>query len=243
MYKKISLSSEVQSVSIDRYNYIYFSDANDNLYKYDSTGTMVQIFSPLKKGNITLVEAWRNMNIFLFYRNFQEFVLLDRFLNPAPNKAFNRDLIRFARIATNSFDNNLWVVDEVDFSLKKYNISMNKVELTTPLDLLLNPAQYELTHIREYQNQLFINDKNSGVLVFDIFGNYKYKLPISGATYFNFFKDELYYCRGNEVRFYNIYTGAERTMHVPLSGESMLALVMQGRIAVFSKKTLYIYSY
>lgn len=239
--KTISLSSPVSTVSIDRYGLMYLADEEGNIYKYDSTGALLITYSPPKKADVTLIEAWRNVNIFIFYRTFQEYVFLDRFLAPSPNARLESTNVGFARLATFSYDNNMWLIDETDFSLKKYNLTYNKIDLNTPLDLLLDPMLYDMNSLREYQNLVFINDKNSGILVFDNMGNYKTKIPVKGLTSIGFYNDEIYFPEGDKIRFINMYTYSERTEPLPETGPFQYILYSKSRMYLFRSNSVEVY--
>ncbi len=239
--KTIPLSSAISTVSIDRYGLFYIADQDGNIFKYDTTGALLITYSPPKKADVTLLEAWRNINIFVFYRSFQEYVLLDRFLSPSPNNRLESFSIGFARLATFSYDNNMWVIDETDFSLKKYNLMYGKIDLHTPLDLLLDPSLYDMNFIKEYQNLVFINDKNSGILVFDNMGNYKARIPVKGLPMLGFYDDEIYFQEEGNLRFINIYTYAERTEALPVNEPFKFVLYSKLRLYLFKKNSVEVY--
>src|SRR4051812_27461454 len=67
----------IKNVSIDRYSNIFVTDDKGNLYRYDSLGNESLKYSPLKKAEISILESWRTVNIFMFYRDLQEFNILD----------------------------------------------------------------------------------------------------------------------------------------------------------------------
>jgi hypothetical protein len=239
--KTLTLKAKVSTVSIDRYGLFYIADEEGNIFKYDSTGTELLTYSPPKKADVTLMEAWRNVNIFVYYRNFQEFVLLDRFLSPSPQTRLESSDIGFGRLATFSYDNNIWVIDETDFSLKKYSLTFNRIELHTPLDLLLDLRHYDMNFIREYQNLVYINDKNSGVLIFDNMGNYKTRIPVKNLPMLGFFNDEIYFQDQDKIRFINIYTYAERTIDLPVNKPYQYLLYSGSRLYLFDGKTVEVY--
>lgn len=239
--KSVKLSSKVSTVSIDRYGMFYFSDEDGSIYKYDTLGVLQITYSPPRKADVTILEAWRNVNIFVFYRNLQEFILLDRFLSPSPNTRIESSEVGFARLATFSYDNNIWLIDETDFSLKKYSISRNKTELVTNLDLVLDPVVYDMNFIREYQNLVFVNDKNSGVLIFDNMGNYKTKIPVKGLSYVGFYNDEIYFQEGENLVFINIYTYSERKELLPETGNFQFLLYSKASLYLFKNESIEIY--
>lgn len=231
----------IDKVSIDPYASIYISDVQGNIKRYDSLGNFQLTFSPVKKGDVTLLEGWRYVNTFVYYRNFQQYTILDRFLNQTSNIDIDHNVIGFARLVTFSIDNNIWIVDDEDFSLVKYNTFFNKVDLKTNLDLLLDPETYDLTFMREYQNLLFICDRNSGILIFDNLGNYKSKLPVKSIDYFGFYKDEIYFIKEGNIHLYNIYTSKERILTVPETISYKYALLSDSRTYLFTDKKMEVY--
>ncbi|MBL6447164.1 hypothetical protein JMN32_12655 [Fulvivirga sp. 29W222] len=228
------------SASIDRLNQIYIADKRGNLSQYKNTH-LVQIFSPQQTGNITLIEAWNPLKIFIFYADFQEYLFLDRFLS-ASQRYQAPELSRFSGMMTLSNDNNLWIVDYINFGLKKYDINFGDYTINTPFDLILNPDKYEITFIREYQNLVFISDKNSGILVFDNLGNYLKKIQVKGVNHFSFTGDELYYISGNDVLIkVNIYSDKRSTLSLPQ--DALFAFLYDNnKLALISEKALNTYS-
>ncbi|MFL5731022.1 MAG: hypothetical protein ACJ75J_16160 [Cytophagaceae bacterium] len=237
----------VQKVSIDRYNFIYYADDRGNVYKYDQEGNLLLTFSPRKNSDVTLLEAWRNVNILVFYRNYQEFIFLNRFLTETPNFILDEEgqdqdkSVGFARLATFTGDNNLWIIDDDDFSLKKLDLTYNKLIIHTPLELVLDKKTYDFNFMREYQNLLFVNDKNSGILVFDNLGNYKSKLEFKGLNYFSFQGNSLYFIEDGHIRLYDIYTGEESKIKLPEGKQFQYALLGDKRAYLFTDKSMEVY--
>jgi hypothetical protein len=242
-------SFPIEKVSIDTYFNFYVADDKGNVFKYDSMGNQLLRFSPSKKATVSLLESWRTVNIFLFYRDIQEYTILDRFLTTSSsnstfrqNEEDNETGIGFARLASLALDNNLWIFDDEDFSLKKYNTRINKVILHTSLDLILNPSYYDLSFMREYQNLLFVNDKNSGILVFDNLGNYKTKLPYKGLSYFNFLGNNIYFISEGKLIIYDIYTSKQKSILLPGEKTYNYAPLSETKGYLFSSDSIEIYN-
>ena len=152
----------------------------------------------------------------------------------------NQNEIGFARIATIAADNQLWTIDENDFSLKKYDLDGQKIIQKTPLELILKAKDYHINFMREYQNLLYVNDKQSGVLVFDNMGNYKKKIALTGITTFGFINEELYYLKDNKIYFFNVYHFAERSINLPEGINVTNVIVSPDNIYLFSGTNLLI---
>jgi hypothetical protein len=232
-----------EKVSIDRFNNIYIAEAKGNIHQFNSGGKLLQTFSPTKPGKISHIEAWQAVTIFVFYQDFQQALFLDRFLTPSPPISLNDLHNGFIRLATISNDQNLWMIDETDLSLKKYNLKQNNYTINSPLNLQLEQKKMDLNLIKEYQNLLFINDRINGILIFDILGNYLRKIPEKEIDYFNFLKNEIYYLQNNEIRLINIYDQKERIITIPDQEPYKFALATENQIFLISDSSLKIFNY
>jgi len=237
----VKIPGQIGCISSDPYEFVYLTDVAGNIYKIDSLGKQFVLASPPRRGQITSIEAYRNVNIFVFYSEYQVYYYYDRFLNPSQSLTFANPDIGFARIATPSLDQNVWIVDDQDFSLKKYNSTYFTIDINTPLDLIIDPEQYNMTFMREYQNLLFINDANSGVLIFDNMGNYKTRIPVLGLNYISFSGEDLVYMKDGSLYLINIYTYKERKYTNPLLKDATSAMLINKRLYVTIKNTVFIY--
>ena len=241
LIKEVKITTPI-AVSLDRYGNIYSGDERGNVYKFDSTGTPVSNFSAQKVASISAIEAWQTLHVFVFYRDTQEFTTLNRFLTPLTlSTPINPEVIGFARAATLGMNENLWVFDDTDFSLKKYELSSQSLSLHTPLSLLLSPSEYSINFMREYQNMVFINDKNSGILVFDNLGNYKKKLPFAGLNYFGFSGNNLYFLQEGKIQLFDLYHFSEKSINLPSKYSYLFALLSENKLILFTKNSFQIY--
>lgn len=237
------IPGQIGCVSSDSYGFIYLTDHAGNIYKLDSLGKQFVLASPPRRGQITSIEATRSVNIFVFYSDYQVYYYYDRFLMQSQTLTFPSAAVGFARIATPSLDQNIWLIDDQDFSLKKFNSTYSSIDINTPLDLIIDPEVYNMNCMREYQNLLFINDANSGVLVFDNMGNYKTRIPVTGLSYFSFYGDNLVYIKEGSLYLMNIYTYKEKKFTDPAFIGATAAILTNKRLHIINKDTLFIYSF
>lgn len=238
----ISLPAAVDKISNDRNGFLYFSDVSGNLYKLDDKGKVLFTLSLSKKRRIDALEAWRNLNIFVYYANFQEYVWVDRFLSENPNLSVPAQVAAFPKLVSPSADQNLWVFDESAFSLVKFDPQFNSILLRTPLDLILKEEAYQLSYMREYQNQLFLSDVNSGILIFDNMGNFKNRLSFPGISYFSFWEDQLVWTTAEEVFIHPLYSGELKRWSMPKGRKPLAVLIQSGKAYFWEKNRLFIYA-
>ncbi len=200
---------------MDRLNQFYLTDAKNNLFKFAEDGRLLQSFSPPQAGKVSLVEGWNMLKVFLFYDGQGQAVLLDRFLNPISQVNLNRPTDGNIRLATLAADDRFWAFNESDFSLLKFDPRLNEAVLQTPLNQILQPGQYDLRFMREYQNTVYLVDRKSGIYLFDNLGSYKKKLPFAGLSYVGFRGNELYFLKDQTVHFFDLYSNKKRAVPAP----------------------------
>jgi hypothetical protein len=228
-------------VSIDRGGNIYFATFDGDIIKLNSQLEQQQTFSPPNPNYTQILDAWQGLRIFTFHRDLQKFRLINRNLSLHEDYLFPVQQIGFVELATPSFDNNIWLIDQSDFSLKKYLIHNQEIGSNTPLQLLLNPSNYELLHCQEYQNRLFISTRGKGILIFDNFGTYLKTFNYPGIGYFNFNNDDIYFIRDNKLVSINLYDETMTSIELPSDDKWLFALVFEKSTYLFSNKYLYLY--
>jgi len=231
------------STSLDRKGNVYIADEEGNINRYTSEGMLDLNYSPSKIGKVDVLEGWFSLRLFAFYRDYQEYLFLDRFLTPSPVYNIPRELIGFARVATLGNDDNLWIVDDTDISLKKLDTNTPFLIYNIQLNNILEQEDHNINFIREYQNQLFINNSEEGIMVFDNLGNYKFKIPLKGLEFFSFIKDELVSLSEGSLVLTNIYSQKKRSIEIESDTPYKFALISNNRLFLISEDQMDIFSY
>lgn len=201
--------------SLDRNGNIYISDVKGNIYQYSANLEKKQVFSPDKPARITFMDAWQGLRVFCFYRDVQEFVLLDRFLASSSLYGFDDPKLTFISAATVAFDNKLWLLDQPSVSLIKYDIRSRGVEFAKPLELILSAPFTNILLFREYQNKIYLLDGQNGLLVFDNLGNYISNQKFLNISNAGFYGDYFYYQKNLELIFTNLYRNESHSIKIP----------------------------
>ena len=145
-----------------------------------------------------------------------------------------------------SNDNKLWLFDAADASIKKVNPITKEVVIEFYTDTLKAKAAPAYTHLREYQNMIFLLDQQSGISVYSHIGKRIYQIDTKGINNFNFFGEELYYLDGTKMKFFDLGTGTTREIEVGVeykyvlaSDESIILISQKNRILLFESKQIY----
>lgn len=230
-------SKEVTGITVDRLGNFFVILKKGGIKKYDPDG---KVLASLSKGAGEVVEPFYQPSIFIYHRNKQQYVVYGRNFDNAREYSIEPALAIEPYLLIPTHDNKLWLLDKADYSLKKINPATQEVthEFILPTEVTASP---DFTYLREYQNFLFLLDKNSGIWILNTFGKLIRHITIPQPRNFNFFGEELYYLDGNVIRFYDLITEETRTLAIP--DNVNFALVTDERILLAGKTTLTLYQY
>jgi hypothetical protein len=214
LVKTLTLPS-AGAASIDRRGTLYLTDRDNNLRQLSRDGQPLNTYSPAQPGHVAVLEAWNQNSLLVFYDDRQQVLLLDRFLAPLSEIRLADYIDGTVRTATLAPDGLLWLLDESNLVLCEFDPQALRLVQNTPLDLLIGRSRPDFRFLRQYQNNLYLVDRTTGIFVFDNLGNYRKKLPFPGLDFVTFRGDELMYLGGNQLHFFHLYNLTERTQPLP----------------------------
>ncbi len=172
------LQGDIVHFTIDNLDNIYVLNSQNQVKKYNMNGDSVAIFNDIRKyGRASLIDVSNPLKVLLYYRDFATVVMLDRFLNPVNTVDLRKENIFQARAIAQSYDNKIWVYDEVENKLKKIGEDGKLIQETPDfrllLDQMVNPVK-----ISDENQYVYLYDSTKGVYVFDYFGSLKNVIQI-----------------------------------------------------------------
>jgi hypothetical protein len=204
------------AASLDRRGTLYLADQENNLRQLARDGQPLNTYSPAQPGHVAVVEAWNQNSLLVFYDDRQQVLLLDRFMAPLSEIRLADYIDGTVRTATLAPDGLLWLLDESALTLREFDPQALRVVQSTPLDLIIGRSRPDFRFLRQYQNNVYLVDRTSGIFVFDNLGNYRKKLPFVGLDFITFRGDELAYISGGQLHFFHLYNLTERTQPLPI---------------------------
>ena len=230
-------------MDVDMLNNIYLVTAGNQLKKLNANGDSIAAFNDVKKyGNPSLVDVSNPLKVLLYYKNFATVVILDRLLSQRNSINFRQQNIFSVKAIGSSYDNNIWLFDEQDLTLKKID-EAGKVLLTTTDWRLLMDSVPAPAKIIDANNFVYLYDAGKGFYIFDYYGTFKNNLPFlhwenisvgtnglagfSGTQYFSYQLQSLLLKTYTLPSYFNDYTGIR---------------AMNGKIYLLKKEGLYIYT-
>ena len=184
-WKKYSVSYQIDSLSdwqVDLLENVFVFKKNI-IQKYDSVGLLKFSESQKKIGKIAELIPLNAMKIWSFSEEQQLICSLDNTLTNLFDCLELADLEceYVTKIAASSQPNKVWIFDQVNYNLLFYSISgTNQNQRITNLNQTLGLNQLE--KMEEFENRLFLFDKEKGVYILDIYGTLIQHFPIENAS-------------------------------------------------------------
>lgn len=210
-----SIQTDADFFTTDNQSNIYVVKANV-LTKFDKTGKQLYKYSDKNFGNISFVDASNMLKILVFYRNYLLCIFLDNTLS-LNGEPISFDKIGFiqAQLICSSHNNGLWIYDQQNLELVRVGQNLERTQQTGNLAALLS-INLHPDYLIEYDNKVYLNNPETGILIFDIYGTYYKTIPVKNIKQFQPFGNQVYYNTGNEMKAYNLQTADESQFEMPL---------------------------
>ena len=174
------LKGDIVNFTVDNLDNIYILNSRNQIKKYNANGDSVAIFNDVKKfGKATLVDVSNPLKVVLYYKDFATVVMLDRFLNVLNTIDLRKQNIFQARAIAQSYDNKIWVFDELENKLKKIDEDGKLLQETPDFRLLFDRSVMP-TKIFDENKYVYLYDSLRGINVFDYYGALKNNIIITG---------------------------------------------------------------
>ena len=181
------LKGDIVNFTVDNLDNIYILNSRNQIKKYNANGDSVAIFNDVKKfGKATLVDVSNPLKVVLYYKDFATVVMLDRFLNVLNTIDLRKQNIFQARAIAQSYDNKIWVFDELENKLKKIDEDGKLLQETPDFRLLFDRAVMP-TKIFDENKYVYLYDSLRGINVFDYYGALKNNIIITGWQNFKIY--------------------------------------------------------
>ncbi len=212
----------------------------NEIFKYLPSGKLFNRYSNLLLGNITSVDATNPLKLLLFYKDFSKIQFLDNQLSESRGVLSLQDLeLEQSTLACISFDNGFWVYDQISFSLIRFNQAFKKVQEVRNINQNIG-YEPQPNFLHEWGDWVYLNNPETGILVFDIFGTYFKTIPIKGLNGFQIAGDNILYFNDGKLMSYNLKTIKESEVQVPADDIQMLR-VEKEKLMILTKENLKVY--
>lgn len=197
---------DVGSAYVDRPGDLYILHTDNSVSKFDTLGMPVADMGFERKP--TVFDPRDGARMFIYFADVKQ----GAFFSSGTNQGFFiYDYFAMEpMLATSAGDNQVWIVDKGDWSVKKLDPKASKIVAEASIDRTQFQGEPEIIAVREYQNFLFVLDRNAGLLIFNGIGKQIKKIEGKDIPYFNFLGEELYYRKNDKLIFYDLFDGTTR---------------------------------
>lgn len=239
----IAFSIRAQNFTTDNLQNIYVITPENEVVKFTPDGQEVFRYPNKTLGQVAFLDATNPFNLLLFLPEYQNVLMLDRTLNLIAQ--FN--LFRFGLFQVNAVgmasDGHLWAYDETTFRLEKITSDGTVMVESGDLSLALGQT-IQPNFLIEREQQVFLNDPNIGVLMFDVFGQYLKTIDIKGLSEFQIMDDQLIYCREGKLRSFHLSALLDRGLSTPVQlPQSCKVRLGKQKLFVLEADTLKVYPF
>lgn len=209
--KELDMTHTLNS-SVDRLGNFYFVLSTGVMQKYDPDGNLL---NEVKDGVVplTLLEPWNPLKVFTYSNEDKLIKYWDHHLTLLEEKPLEPSFSITPRLVCPANEvHKAWILDVADYTIKKVNLATNEIEIDAVLPKGWAGDDSNYVFMREYQNRIFLLDKNKGILMLNMLGKLISSIEVKGLDYFNFMGEELCYREDSKILLFDLFTGETRIM-------------------------------
>lgn len=228
--------------NVDNLDNVYLVNSSNQLKKLNANGDSAGIFNDVKRyGNPSSMDVTNPLKILLYYKNYSTVVVLDRFLNQRNSINLRKQNIFAVKTVATSYDNNIWLFDEQNYTLKKIDETGKPVQETADLRIVTKEAP-AAEKIIDHNNFVYLYDAEHGFYIFDYYGAYKNKLPFAGWSNVAASNNTLYGFKNGKLESYQINSLLLKEYSLPaFFGKYTAIQAMNGKVYLLKKDGIDIY--
>jgi len=213
-FQQKKMSGNFSSVEVDEQGDVYLVNKGKQLIKVDTNLDTLYVFNE-KSAEVEFVAPQNALKVLIFNKSLNTIQYLDKTLSPSANELNLDDVnIPLVEAVGISRDNNFWLFDQYDQSLKKFDVKMNMISTSGNL-LNITGLNWSPHKLKEIENNVFVCDSTNGVMQFDFFGSYVQTFDIKVTTNFYFDESYFWFLRNDSLIMYDILLQEESKFSLP----------------------------
>ncbi len=231
-------AENLSTASVDRLGNFYFSFTNGTIQKLDLNGSLLDE-TEVSFPDISLIEPWNPLNIFLYNSDEQKISYLDHHLKSLNSVQLEPSLsINPLLACPDNMVNKIWIYDEADQTIKKVDITNSTILVDEPLPVDWIGEEPNIVFMREYQNMIFMLDQNRSIFILNSLGLPITHIKTNTRNFFNFNGEELCYLQDDNLVLLDLHTGDTRTITTLNNPQEVrFTIITDERLLVVREKT------
>ena len=235
-----SMFGEFTSVEVDEHGDVYLVNIEKQLIKFNSSLDTLYIFNE-KSAEVELVAPQNALKILIFNKSLNTIQFLDKTLSPSVDE-LNLDEVNIPLVQAVgiSKDNNFWLFDQYDQSLKKFDSKMNMISTSGNLTNITG-LNWSPTKLKEIDNRVFVCDSSKGMMEFDFFGSYVRSINLKVKSNFYYNQSSIWFLRNDSLVIHDILLQEESKFSFPQKNIVDFAFY-KSQFYLLTQEKLYIYA-
>ena len=232
----------ITQVSSDGNQYVYFATKSGIVHRYGLNGDYHQVFSPTRIGAVKQMDVISQFKLLLFYEQYQEYVVLDRYLTRPTYYRLDRYPIGFASTMAVDRQNRVWVLDAGGYLLLRLDEIQGSISETMSLAKLFEQRDVEVQDLKFMDGYLYLVTAQNGLYVLDNFGNFISHIDVPVSANFGFYQGNYYYQVENHLYMIDLTNGQKTMVELPMA-DGVVGLYVGEFVVMVSSKGFDIYKY
>lgn len=184
----------------------FYDISSREIRKYNIKGELLFTYSNNILGEISSVDASNPLKVLVYFKDFTKVLTLDDAMSPRGDVLNLNDLnLEETSLVCRSYNNGVWFYNPIKYQLIRLENRLVK-NVSSNLSNLLG-ENIQPNYLLEFNEKVYLNDFQSGILVFDIYGTYLKTIPIYNSKTFQVKQKYILYVNANnQIEIYNLFT-------------------------------------
>ncbi len=166
-------SGIVEDFEVDNLGNLFVIDQNQQLKKFGAAYDSVGLYNNVRRyGNLYAMDVSNPLKVLLWYKEFSIIVILDRLLGIRSTIDLNKAGIVQCNAVAQSYDNNIWIYDDLAARVIKMDESGNQLLESADFRVVFDDPPHPYI-LEDHNKQLYAYDSSRGLVILDYFGAYQ----------------------------------------------------------------------
>lgn len=181
---ELSDSLQVGTVTAFSENFrgdVYLGLQTGDVMRFRADGAQDLVYNTYPPASVSAINALTGLQTMVYYEDLQQFLLLDRFLQPVGERITLNQADGYISALCPAADGLYWQVNQSRYSLQKVDLQLNKLVQERFLwSVAEDTLDLSNALIQEYSGRLFLAPAAGGIYQFDLTGSYLGKTETPG---------------------------------------------------------------
>ena len=234
----------ITDFTVDNLGNLYFVYQNGQLKKLRPNGDSLAVYNNVRKfGKLYAVDVSNPLKVLLHFKDFNTIVILDRLLNERSVLDLRKHNLLQVKAIGQSYDNNIWIFDELDVKLKKIGDDGRTIDQSNDFRQIFDSTPSPSVII-DQDKLVYLYDDQKGVYTFDYYGGFKNRIPFTGWSDFTVINNSLFGRNKSNLYRYDAGTLELQQFAVPgFMNDAQKIVIKPGAVYLLRDGVIMVYSY